>query len=247
MASASAELTLPSRKSTLSPSISLRAFCTATPASPLVEVLDHELGRTAEDAALGVDLVERQLAAVKLVLPVGGVGAGQRIIEADPDRVGGAGADDEWARDLDCGEGQPRLDEPAAAQADGRTELGHASSPLVAKFRSSSDAGAPVPTILRILDRAAHLSTRAPAVKRRGRQRGGFIEPSAAADLSKPCGARLGFGSLILIGMDAADNRRDLGGIPLRLDVRARLIRRSHREALRPVPGLLRLWRLVRA
>ena len=37
MASASAEFTLPSRKSTLSLSISLRAFCTAAPASPLVK------------------------------------------------------------------------------------------------------------------------------------------------------------------------------------------------------------------
>ena len=37
IARASAELTLPSRKSTLSSSISLRAFWTAVPASPLVE------------------------------------------------------------------------------------------------------------------------------------------------------------------------------------------------------------------
>jgi len=34
---ASAEFTLPTRKSTLSRSINLRAFCTAAPASPLVE------------------------------------------------------------------------------------------------------------------------------------------------------------------------------------------------------------------
>ena len=68
-------------------------------------ILDHELDRTAEDAALGVDLVERHLAADQLVLARRGVSAGQRIVEADPDRVGGAGADDEWARDLDCGEG----------------------------------------------------------------------------------------------------------------------------------------------
>ena len=37
MAMASAEFTLPSRKLILSRSISLRAFCTAVPASPLVE------------------------------------------------------------------------------------------------------------------------------------------------------------------------------------------------------------------
>ena len=70
----------------------------------------------------------------------------------------------------DCGEGEPRLDEPAAAHG-GRTELGHASSPLFQKIPLKPDAGAPVPMILRIFDRAAHLSTRAPAVKRRGCQR----------------------------------------------------------------------------
>jgi hypothetical protein len=70
---------------------------------------------------------------------------------------------------LRCSEDEPRLDEPAAAHG-GRTELGHASSPLFAEFRS--DAGAPLATILRILDRAAHLSTRAPAVKRWGAARG---------------------------------------------------------------------------
>ena len=83
MARASAEFTLPSRKSTLSLSMSLRAFCTAWPASPLVEVLDHELDRTPKNAALGVDLVDRHLAADHLVLAVDGVGAGQRVVETD--------------------------------------------------------------------------------------------------------------------------------------------------------------------
>ena len=92
IASASAELTLPSRKSTLSLSISLRAFCTAVPASPLVEILDHQLDLAAEDAALGVDLLERELAADQFVLAERGVGAGQRVVEADLDRVGGARA-----------------------------------------------------------------------------------------------------------------------------------------------------------
>jgi hypothetical protein len=41
MAWASAEFTLPTRKSMLSRSISLRAFCTAAPASPLVESSDN--------------------------------------------------------------------------------------------------------------------------------------------------------------------------------------------------------------
>ena len=100
-------------------------------------ILDDELDRTAENAALGVDLLERHLAADQFVLAERGVGAGQRIVEADPDRVRGARANDEGARDLHCGEGQPRFDEPAAADAGGRTELGHASSPLFTKLRSS--------------------------------------------------------------------------------------------------------------
>ena len=88
IASASAELTLPSRKLTWSRSISLRAFCTAVPASPLVES-STEARPTAEDAALGVDLVERELAADQFVLAERGVGAGQRIVEADLDRLVG--------------------------------------------------------------------------------------------------------------------------------------------------------------
>ena len=88
MAMASAELTLPSRKLTLSRSISLRAFCTAVAASPEVEVLDQKFGLTAENAALGVDLLDGELAADQFVLADRGVGAGQRIIEADLDFVG---------------------------------------------------------------------------------------------------------------------------------------------------------------
>ena len=109
MASASAEFTLPSRKSTLSRSISLRAFCTAAPASPLVESSTIEFDGAAENPALGVDLVERHLAADQFVLARRGVGAGQGIVEPDPDRVGGAGADDERACDLGAGEHKARF------------------------------------------------------------------------------------------------------------------------------------------
>ena len=80
-------------------------------------ILDHELDLTAENAALGVDLVERHLAADQLVLAGGGVSAGQRIVEADLDRIGGAGADDEWAGELGGGEGSPGFDECAAVDA----------------------------------------------------------------------------------------------------------------------------------
>ena len=56
-------------------------------------ILDEELDRPAENAALGVDLLERQLAADQLVLAERGVGAGQRVVEADLDGVGGASAE----------------------------------------------------------------------------------------------------------------------------------------------------------
>ena len=69
IACASAELMLPSRKSTLSRSISLLAFCTATAASPLVEVLDQQIDLAAENAALGVDLLDRELAPISSFLP----------------------------------------------------------------------------------------------------------------------------------------------------------------------------------
>ena len=129
MASDSAELTLPSRKSTLSPSISLRAFCTAVPASPLDESSTRSSTCTTEDAALGVDLVERHLAADKLVLARAGVGAGQWIVEADLDRVSGAGADNERTGELRGGKRRPRFDESAAAHAGAPIGLRQASLP----------------------------------------------------------------------------------------------------------------------
>ena len=64
-------------------------------------VLDDELSRASENPALGVDLVERHLAADHLILAGCGVSAGERIVESEFHRVGGAGADDErtanWA------------------------------------------------------------------------------------------------------------------------------------------------------
>ena len=81
MASESAELTLPSRKSTSSPPISLRAFMTAVPASPLVESSTISSNGTTKDAALRVDGVDRHLTADQLVFPEGREGAAQRIVE----------------------------------------------------------------------------------------------------------------------------------------------------------------------
>ena len=62
----------------MSPSISLRAFCTAVPASPLVESSTTQFDVAAENSALGVDLVDGELNADLLVLSQGGVGSGQR-------------------------------------------------------------------------------------------------------------------------------------------------------------------------
>ena len=88
-------------------------------------ILDDEFNRAAENAALGVDLIERQLAADQFVLAWPGVSAGQRIVEADPDRVRGAGANDKGAGDLRGGEHEPRFDDSATVHADARIGLGH--------------------------------------------------------------------------------------------------------------------------
>ena len=105
MASANAELTLPSRKLTLSPSISLRAFCTAVPASPLVESSTRSSsGDGPGRLALRVDLVDRHLAADEAVLAGRGVGAGQRIVQADLDRIRGAGGNTERTGEWGGGE-----------------------------------------------------------------------------------------------------------------------------------------------
>ena len=82
---ASAELTLPSRKSTLSRSISLRAFCTAVPASPLVESSTSSSTLRPRMPPLALICSMRELAADQFVLAERGIGAGQRIVEADLD------------------------------------------------------------------------------------------------------------------------------------------------------------------
>jgi hypothetical protein len=127
MARASAEFTLPSRKSTLS---HRDAGVAAS------RIFDDEFGRSAEDAALGVDLVQRHLATDELVLARARVGAGQRIVQADLDGVGGAGADDERAGELSGGKRRSRFDECAAAHAGAPIGLGQTSLPCSDYFRS---------------------------------------------------------------------------------------------------------------
>ncbi len=63
-------------------------------------VFDQEFERAAENAALGVDVVDRQPRADHFVLRHRGVDAGERIDHADLDRGFTAGGDDEGRRDL---------------------------------------------------------------------------------------------------------------------------------------------------
>jgi hypothetical protein len=52
-------------------------------------ILDQELDLAAENAVVGVDLVERELGADQFILAERGEGAGQRIVETDLDRLVG--------------------------------------------------------------------------------------------------------------------------------------------------------------
>ena len=186
----SAELTLLRRKSTLSPSISLRAFCTAVPASPLVESSTMASAGRRGCRALALISSSAIWQPTDSFLPLGAYAPCQRIVEADPDRVGArARIADRLA--IWTVARAAALDEPAAAHC-GRTELGHASSPGVGKIPlKSRHTGAPLPTILRLLDRAAQLvHTRAGEIKRGALLARRTHATSVAADFSKSCGAR---------------------------------------------------------
>ena len=102
----------------MSPSISLRAFWTAVPASPLVESSTTKSTLTAENSALGVDLLDGELNADLLVLSEGGVGSGQGIVHPDLDAVGGARAPNEGTRDLGRGDDEARPQQVAARKSD---------------------------------------------------------------------------------------------------------------------------------
>ena len=58
-------------------------------------VLDQELDRPAQNAALLVDLLDGKFGADHLVLRERGINAGQRIDHSDPDRRFASGLDDE--------------------------------------------------------------------------------------------------------------------------------------------------------
>ena len=80
-------------------------------------ILDQQLDLAAEDAALGVDLVDRELGADQFVLAERGVGAGQRIVEADLDVVGRARGLNEGRGELATPADRGGLDDGAAADS----------------------------------------------------------------------------------------------------------------------------------
>ena len=94
-------------------------------------ILDDQLAWATEDAALGVDLLERHLAADQFVLSRRGVSPCQRIVEPDAYGVRGASANDEGAGDLGGGEYKAGFDEAAAIHADVRSELGTVRLPFL--------------------------------------------------------------------------------------------------------------------
>ena len=51
-------------------------------------IFDQQFHLAAENAALGIDLFDRELAADQFVFAERGIGAGQRVVEADFDYVG---------------------------------------------------------------------------------------------------------------------------------------------------------------
>ena len=100
MAAASAELMLPTRKFDLVAVDQLARLLHRGAGVAAGGVFDQQIDFAAEDAAFGVDLIERKLAADQFVLAERGVGAGQRVVEADLDGLVGQRLDHEWAGDL---------------------------------------------------------------------------------------------------------------------------------------------------
>jgi hypothetical protein len=87
------------------------------PGVPAGGVLDDQLNRAAENAAFGVDGVDRHLTADQLVFPERREGAGDRVVEADLDGVRGARGSDERTEDLQGACGKPRAEKGATADA----------------------------------------------------------------------------------------------------------------------------------
>jgi hypothetical protein len=87
----------------------LRAFCTADAGVAAGGILDKQFEFPSENAALRVDLLDRELKADQLVLAVRGKGAGQRVVDPDLDAVGGARAPNEGTCNLRRAHDEARL------------------------------------------------------------------------------------------------------------------------------------------
>ena len=110
IACASAELMLPSRKSTWSRSISLLAFCTATAASPLVESSTRRSTWRPRMPPLALICSTASCAPISSFLPTAANGAGQRIVETDFDSARRAPRLIARAGDLHGAEREPGLE-----------------------------------------------------------------------------------------------------------------------------------------
>ena len=98
----------------MSRSINLWAFCTAVPVSVLVEVLRYQHGLSTNNAALGVDFLNRQFASDLLVLAELGVSAGEWIIKTELDGLFSPRPDDKRTRHLHGAERKARLENGTA-------------------------------------------------------------------------------------------------------------------------------------
>ena len=94
-------------------------------ASALVEILDQQLDLAAEDAVLGIDLVEGELRADQFVLAECGVGAGERVVEADLDRLVRERLHHERAGDLHRADRETCLEHASAPHGAAEDVLGH--------------------------------------------------------------------------------------------------------------------------
>ena len=88
-------------------------------------ILDQQLDLAAENAALGVDLLDGELRADQFVLAERGEGAGQRIVEADLDRLVGERLYDERACNLHGADRQTGLQYCSPLYRPADTILGH--------------------------------------------------------------------------------------------------------------------------
>ncbi len=88
-------------------------------------ILDQQFDLAAENAVLGIDLVEGELSADQFVFAERGIGPGQRIIEADFDRLVGERLHHERACHLHCAERKAGFEYRPPLNGDADEVLGH--------------------------------------------------------------------------------------------------------------------------